>query len=237
MMATCVGTVAGLVAGVYLAASEPVVIATDAPFPAYTYLDDEGTITGFERDLMDEICQRAVLDCRWTDVTFDQLIPGVMNGDYDVVLGGIAVTRERRNLVSFTQSYHSTDPEEWYIGRPGAPGPSAAVTAVQSGTMQEEHLRNMGYRHLSFSTEPEVLGALMSGKADLALGPFETRQDIRDFIAENGFDYLYSEPIPDEGVAMAVCKGNGDLLVTLDSALDAMRRDGTLASLENRWFE
>ena len=233
----CLGTVAGMMAGLVLAASEPVVIATDAPFPAYTYLDDSGTITGFERDLMDEVCDRAVLDCRWSDVTFDQLIPGVMEGRFDVVLGGIAVTPERREMVDFTETYHTTDPEEWYIGRPGAPTPSAATTAVQSGTMQEAHLRHMGYRHLSFSTEAEVLSALLTGKVDLALGPFETRQEIRDFIAANGFDFVYSEPIPDEGVAMAVCKGNEALLTTLNAALDGIRRDGTLASLETRWFE
>lgn len=236
-MAACIGTVAGLVSGLVLASSEPVVIATDAPFPAYTYLAEDGAITGFERDLMDEVCQRAVLDCRWTDVNFDQLIPGVMAGEFDVVLGGIAVTPERRELVDFTDPYHSTDPNEWYIGRPGAPEPANALTAVQSGTMQEGHLRDMGYRHLTFSTEPEVLQALRTGKADLALGPFETRQEIRDFVAENGFDFLYSEPIPDEGVAMAVCKGNALLLTTLNTTLDAIRRDGTLASLETRWFE
>ncbi len=233
----CVGTVAGLMAGLVLAAAEPVVIATDAPFPAYTYVDDQGTITGFERDLMDEVCRRAVLDCRWQDVNFDQLIPDVMANEFDVVLGGIAVTPERRGMVDFTTVYHTTDPYEWYIGRPGAPEPSAALTAVQSGTMQEAHLRQMGYRHLSFATEPEVLAALETGTADLALGPFETRQEIRDFAAENGFDFLYSEPIPDEGVAMAVCKGNDALLTTLNTALEGIRRDGTLASLENRWFE
>jgi polar amino acid transport system substrate-binding protein len=234
---SCVGTVAGVMTGLVLAASEPVIIATDAPFPAYTYLEADGTITGFERDLMDEICSRAVLDCRWSDVNFDQLIPGVMAGDYDVVLGGIAVTPERRDMVDFTDTYHTTDPDEWYIGRPGAPEPSAALTAVQSGTMQEAHLRHMGYRHVVFSTEPEVLAALQAGKTDLALGPFETRQEIRDFVAENGFDFLYSEPIPDEGVAMAVCKGNAALLSTLNTALEGVRRDGTLASLETRWFE
>jgi polar amino acid transport system substrate-binding protein len=236
-MADCVGTVAGLVAGLVLASSEPVVIATDAPFPAYTYVSPDGTITGFERDLMDEVCQRAVLTCTWTQANFDQLIPGVMAGDYDVVLGGIAVTPERRELVEFTQAYHSTDPEEWYIGRPGAPEPTLALTGVQSGTMQEAHLRKMGYRHTAFPTEPDVLAALLAGKVDLALGPFETRQDIRDFITGNEFDYLYSEHVPDEGVAMAVCKGNDGLLAALNTALDGIRRDGTLASLENRWFE
>jgi polar amino acid transport system substrate-binding protein len=236
-MAACVGMVAGLVSGLVLAASEPVVIATDAPFPQYTYVDDAGVITGFERDLMDEICRRAVLTCTWQRANFDQLIPGVAAGDYDIVLGGIAVTPARREVVDFTQSYHSTDPDEWYIGRPGAPEPAAALTAVQSGTVQEAHLRSMGYRHVVFSTEPEVLAALQAGKVDLALGPFESREDIQEIVAANGFDFLYSEPIPDEGVAMAVCKGNSSLLANLNTAIDAIRADGTLATLETRWFD
>ncbi len=233
----CAGAIATAVTGIILATTDPIVVGTDAPFPQYTYVDDAGQITGFERDLMDEICHRAVMTCSWELANFDQLLPGVMSGQFDVVLGGIAVTDERRALVDFTQTYHGTDPEEWYIGAPGAPGPAAALTAVQSGTVQEAHLRDMGYRHLSFSTEPEVLEALISGKVDLALGPFQTRADIRDFVAEHGLDYVYSELILDDGVGMAVCKGNAELLATLNSALDAIRSDGTLASLENRWFE
>jgi polar amino acid transport system substrate-binding protein len=234
---SCIGAIASFLTGLVLASSEPVVIGTDAPFPQYTYVDATGEITGFERDVMDEVCSRATLNCTWELANFDQLIPGVMSGRFDVVLGGIAVTDARRSLVDFTDPYHSTDPNEWYIGRPGAAEPKAALVAVQSGTVQEAHLREMGYRHLSFSTEPEVLAALVEGKVDLALGPFETREDISAFIAQNGFDFLYSEIILDDGVGMAVCKGNTDLLDTLNSALDAMRRDGTLASLETRWFE
>jgi ABC-type amino acid transport substrate-binding protein len=36
---------------------------------------------------------------------------------------------------------------------------------------------------------------------------------------------------------MAVCKGNDALLVQLDAALAGIAGDGTLALLENRWFE
>ncbi|MCX7286169.1 MAG: transporter substrate-binding domain-containing protein [Rhodobacterales bacterium] len=236
----CAGTMAGAVAGLVLAgygdATAPVLIGTDAPFPAYTYLDADGVITGFERDVMDEVCVRAVLDCRWKMAVFGELVPGVMAGRFDIVLGGIAVTDERRLQVDFTQSYHSTDPEEWYIGHANAPMPSLALTAVQSGTVHEAHLQRLGYRHVGFATEAEVLAALAGGTTDLALGPFQSRADIQSFMVENGLDYLYSDLIPDDGVAMAVCKGN-PLLDSLDAALDAMRADGTLAALEFRWFE
>lgn len=233
----CAGAIASVLAGLVLASSEPVVIGTDAPFPAYTYLDEAGEITGFERDVMDQVCARAALTCSWELANFDQLIPGVMSGRFDVVLGGIAVTDERRALVDFTAPYHGTDPEEWYIGPPGAPLPSMTEVAVQSGTVHEAHLRQMGYRYTAFPTEPQVLEAVASGKVALALGPFQSRADIHAFVATAGLEFLYSEMIPDDGVAMAVCRGNTDLLGRLDGALDAMRRDGTLARLENRWFE
>jgi polar amino acid transport system substrate-binding protein len=234
---SCAGAIAFAVTGLVLAASEPVVIGTDAPFPEYTYIDAAGTITGFERDVMDEVCTRAALTCTWELANFDQLIPGVMTGRFDVAVGGIAVTDERRGLVDFTESYHSTDPNEWYIGPPGAAAPATARIAVQSGTVQEAHLRKMGYDRVVFPTEREVLLALANGKVDLAFGPFQTRADIRAFLDQNGFDYVYSEVLPDDGVGMAVCKGNDALLGTLNLALDGMRRDGTLANLENRWFE
>jgi ABC-type amino acid transport substrate-binding protein len=233
---SCAGTIAGALAGLVLASAEPVVVGTDGPFPAYVYVDAAGTITGFERDVMDQVCQRAALDCEWRLANFDKLIPGVVAGEFDVVLGGMAVTDERRLKVDFTVSYHGTNPEEWYIGRPGAPAPSQALTAVQSGTVHESHLRKLGFRHLSFPTEPEVLGALARGAVDLALGPFETRPDIKEYVRANGFDFLYSDIIPDDGVAMAVCKGN-PLLDSLNAALNAMHADGTLAALENRWFD
>jgi ABC-type amino acid transport substrate-binding protein len=233
----CGGIIAGVATGLILAASEPVVIGTDAPFPAYTYLDAAGVITGFERDIMDEVCTRARLDCTWELANFDELLPGVMSGRFDVVLGGIAVTAERRQLVDFTVSYHSTDPEEWYIGRPGAPAPASALIAVQSGTVHEAHLRDLGYRFIAFPTEREVLEALGSGTADLAFGPFQTREDVASFMAGAGLDFLYSDMLPDDGVGMAVCKGNAGLLVQLNAALAAMSHDGTLATFENRWFE
>lgn len=233
----CAGSLAGAVAGLVLAASEPVTIGTDAPFPAYVDLAPTGEVIGFEADIIAEVCTRAALTCDWELANFDELIPGVMQGRFDVVLGGMAVTEERRRLVDFTHAYYQTEPQDWYIGRPGAPLPPQALTAVQSGTVHASHLRMLGHNHVVLPTEAEVLSALAEGRVDLALGPFELRPEIADFVAAKGLDFLYTELIPDDGVAMAVCKGNSDLLDSLNAALDAMHTDGTLAALESRWFQ
>ncbi len=235
----CIGTIAGMISGLILAAGEPVVIGTDAkPDDSYyIYTDDTGTIVGFEKDLMDELCVRAQLDCSWETANFDQLIPGVMSGQFDVVVGGIAVTEERLRLVSFTEPYFIDGEDEWYIGRPGAPEPSQALVSVQSGTMHESHLRSMGYRFQSFPTELEVLDALANGTTELALGPFNDPDRLQGFFETNGIDYLYSEIIPHDGQAIAVCRGNTKLLDALNVAFASIVADGTFSSLETRWFE
>ena len=62
----------------------------------------------------------------------------------------------------------------------------------------------------AYTTEPEVLAALMvDGKADLALGPFsDASLTSASSPMRRASTILYSEMIPDDGVAMAVCKGN-----------------------------
>lgn len=232
----CIGAIASVLTGLVLASSEPVVIGTEAPFPAYLYLAEDGTLSGHDPDMMAEICTRAALRCTWELANFDELIPGVMSGRFDIIIGGIAVTPERRALVDFTQSYHSSDPEEWYLGRPGAPEPANATIGVQSGTVHEAHLRDLGYDFIPYPTEPQVLAAVAEGRVDLALGPYSTRDDVQAFADAKGLEFLYTEMIPDDGVAMAVCRGNTGLLDRLNAALDAMRADGTLEILEDRWF-
>ncbi|NJM83244.1 MAG: amino acid ABC transporter substrate-binding protein [Tabrizicola sp.] len=232
----CDAAMSALISGLVLASLEPVTIGTDAPFPAYTFQDEAGTITGFERDVMDEICARAMLDCAWVDANFENLIPGLQTGRFDIVLGGMAITAERRLRVDFTMPYHYADDIEWFVGRPGAPEPEVAMVAVQSGTVHHDHLRQNRYRHRAYATEKEVLDALISGKADLAFGPYEAREDIDALLSANGMDFLYTATVPDEGVAMAVCKGNAALLARLNAALTAMEADGTLDRLETVWF-
>ena len=232
----CGAVIATAVLSLTLAAAEPVTIGTEVPFPPYTYFDGDGQIIGLDRDIADEVCRRAALDCTLQVTRFDQLLPGVMTGTFDLVIAGIAVTPERMELVDFSQPYLLDDGEmSFYLGLPTAPPPDAARIAVQSGTIYESHLRDTARQFSSFPTEAEVLDALRSGAADLAFGAFNAASDDA-MIAEEGYEFLYPEPLPDLGTAMAVCKGNRDLLEMVNAALSEMIADGTLDEIADRWL-
>lgn len=205
--------------------------ATEAPFAPYTFVDESGEISGFERDVADEVCRRAHLICTWQNVQFDQLLPGVMSGEFDVVLGGLAVTPDRMKLVDFTVPYNESGDIDMLYGFDGAPVPQSARVAVQSGTIQEGHARDMGWNVTPYSTPRDVVGAVITGKADLAFGSFEEE------IAEHAdLLPLYQEEVPDLGTAMAVCRGNEALLTQLNVALEAMLEDGTIDEITARWL-
>ena len=45
--------------------ADMVVIATTADYHPFNFTNDEGEIDGLERELGDELCQRANLQCEW----------------------------------------------------------------------------------------------------------------------------------------------------------------------------
>lgn len=227
----CAGVIAAAGLALTLAAGEPVVFATEAPFAPYTVMDETGAIAGFEREVGDEVCARAQLTCIWVNVQFDRLLPGVMSGEFDVVLGGLAITPARMAQVDFTLPYNESSDIDVFYGREDAPEPARARIAVQSGTIQADHARAAGWDVMPFGTPSDVVGAVVTGRADLAFGPFEAETaDLPDILP------LYQEEVPDLGTAMAVCRGNDALLDQLNAALEAMTTDGTIDEITARWL-
>jgi ABC-type amino acid transport substrate-binding protein len=231
---SCVGSIAGVIGLLTLASLEAPVIGTTADFPPYTSLDAQGQIVGLDRDLGDELCRRLAVHCSWVIADFDQLIPGVVAGDFDMAIAGMASSAEREELVNFTRDYNDTGGADDFVGLPGAPAPDAAVIGVQSGTIHERHLVKTGRNIRLYRTQTATIAALAAGEVDLIFGSFDSSAIQTQFDAA-GYSYLYSESAGKDGAAIAVCKGNTDLLNRLDAALAAMQADGTLDTINARW--
>lgn len=229
MGCTSILSAAGL--ALTLASGEPVHFATEAPFSPYSYVDEVGKVMGFEREVGDEVCHRAGLVCDWQNVQFDRLLPGVMSGEFDVVLGGLAITPARMRMVDFSRAYNQSNEIDVLYGMKNAPAPEIARIAVQSGTIQADHARTKGWTTLPFATPTDSLAAVATGRADLAFGAFGA--EVADF---SDLGPQYNEEVPDLGTAMAVCRGNTGLLTQLNDALNAMTRDGTIDAIAERWL-
>ncbi len=231
---TCTGGIAAIFGALTLISGEPTVIGTTGDFPPFTHLAAQGQVTGLDPDIGNELCRRLALTCTWQVTDFDQLIPGLMAGEYDFVIAGMASSDERGQLVDFTTDYQTSEGNDDFVGLPGAPPPDAAVIGVQSGTIQERHLARTGRNYQSFPSQTATIAALADGRVDLIFGSFSATLTSQQLL-KSGFAYLYAEPAGADGPAIAVCKGNADLLARLNTALNDMLADGTIDAFSARW--
>jgi polar amino acid transport system substrate-binding protein len=230
----CTGSIAAIFGIITLVSGEPTVIGTTGDFPPFTHLRADGTVEGLDPDIGNELCRRLALTCTWEVTDFDQLIPGLIAGEYDFVMGGMASSDERAQLVDFTTDYQTNEGLDDFVGREGAPSPDAAVIGVQSGTIHERHLAKTGRNYQTYPTQTATIAALSAGEVDLIFGSFSATITTQQLL-DSGFAYLYAEQAGADGPAIAVCKGNTELLTRLNTALQEMLADGTIDAYYERW--
>ncbi|MGR9071543.1 MAG: ABC transporter permease subunit [Gammaproteobacteria bacterium] len=86
----------------------------------------------------------------------------------------------------------------------------------------------------SFDDVMDAVAALKSGQLDAIVTAFPAALQVSK---KNTEFTVLSEPLDYENTAIAVRKGNGELLATLNRLIDELKNDGTLASMDKRWFK
>lgn len=82
-------------------------VGINAEFPPFEYYEGE-ELKGFDIDLMNYIGERIGFDIEFVNMSFDKLIPAVVNGEVNCAISAITVTEEREKVVDFTTPYIST---------------------------------------------------------------------------------------------------------------------------------
>ncbi|HSH57900.1 MAG TPA: transporter substrate-binding domain-containing protein, partial [Halomonas sp.] len=76
---------AALAATPAMADEGPLRIAVDVPYMPYQYQEPDGTITGFEVELIDAVCVEMQRECEWVKQGWDGIIPGLLARKYDFI--------------------------------------------------------------------------------------------------------------------------------------------------------
>lgn len=86
----------------------------------------------------------------------------------------------------------------------------------------------------SFDDIMDAVAAMKSGQLDAIVTGFPAALQVSKKNPELG---LLSEPLSYEDTAIAVRKGNDELLATLNRIISELKSDGTLESMKKRWFK
>ena len=83
---------------------ETLTMATNASFPPYEYVEGD-QVVGIDPEIAAAVCEKMGYELEIVDTEFDSLISGVASGKYDFVMAGMTVTEERKQMVSFSDTY------------------------------------------------------------------------------------------------------------------------------------
>lgn len=216
--------------------AQTVRMGTEGAYPPYNFINDNGEVDGFERDIGDEMCKRAALDCVWVTNEWDSIIPNLVSGNYDTIIAGMSITDERDEVIDFTQEYFPADPST-YVALAGASADvTKGIVAAQTSTIQAAYVASSGATLVEFATPDETVAAVRSGEADAVLADDAYLADIVK--ASNGELAFVGEKVSiGGGIGMGIRESDAELKGKMNAAIDSMKADGTVSKLIAKWFD
>lgn len=217
-----------------MALADTVRMGTEGAYPPYNFINDAGEVDGFERELGDELCRRAGLECTWVTNEWDSIIPNLVSGNYDTIIAGMSITPERDEVIDFTQPYLPPDPSA-YMALAGADVDlEHGVIAAQTGTIQANYVAQSGATLVEFATPDETIAAVRNGEADAVLADGSYLEPIA---AESNGEFVILKEVPiGGGVGMGLRESDQELRAKFDKAISEMKADGSLNALIKKWF-
>lgn len=80
-----------------------------ATFVPWAMRDKKGQLIGFEIDVAKKLAADMEVNIEFIPTAWDGIIPALLAGKFDVIIGGMSITEERAKTVDFTEPYaHSS---------------------------------------------------------------------------------------------------------------------------------
>jgi polar amino acid transport system substrate-binding protein len=224
-------------------AEETIRFASEGYYPPLNYFDDGGKLAGFDIDIAQAVCEKMEADCAFAQQDWDDLILGLVDGNYDVIVASMSITEEREKTVSFTIPYYSN--MLTFIGgrnsgiRLSDDSLKGKLVGSQRGMVSadylEEHYGSIVTFRL-FDTQDEVYKDLETGKLDLVL--VDNLPAYAWLQTDEGKDSKFvGEFIDiDDRIGLAVRKGDDALRQKLNEALIAILEDGAYETINENYF-
>lgn len=209
------------------------VMATNAEFPPYESIAEDGSYQGIDIDIMQAICEATGRQLIVENIAFDSIIPAVVSGKADCGVAGMTVTEDRLRNVDFTTPYFTAYQVIVVAKDSPIQGKDDLVgkrIGVQTGTTGDAMAGEIdGVQMNRYSKGAEAILALVQNKIDAVV---IDNAPARAFVAKNADKLLILDtPLSDESYAMAVKKGNAELLAMLNEQIARIKADGTLEAI------
>ena len=223
-----VALAASVICGCAQKESDTVKMITEATFPPYEFLRGQ-EIVGIDVEICRAVAQKLGKNFHCETVDFDSVIPAVISGKADLAAAGITVTEDRKKNVDFSIPYVKTGivvvykKDNPFKDKDQLKGKKIGV---QAGTTSETFVTDQLKQEPERSKSPaEAVAALKAGRVEFVIADIDPAKNC----VKGEADLALSDFITSEEYAIAIRKGQPELLKAINETIADIKKDGRLA--------
>lgn len=231
--------------------------ATEGTYPPWNLTESDGSLNGFDIDLVKAICRKLDTDCSFKTAVWPAMMDELAAGDYDAIISGIAITPEREATIAFTRPYMGyaasfAAARGSALAQAGARSRSVDETlallktariGVQFGTVNSAFIEAVlpDAFLVGFDNQQSLNAAVASGVVEAGFAGTATWTDPQPAKSTDLFTLgppvtSMEYPVLGQGLAVGIAQGNDDLKASLDAVICTLADDGTIQGLTTVWF-
>ena len=201
---------------------------TEATFPPYEFLRGQ-EIVGIDVEICRAVATKLGRPFKAETVDFDSVIPAVISGKADIAAAGITVTEDRKKNVDFSIPYVKTGIVVIY--KKSNPFKNVEQLkgkkiGVQGGTTSENFVVNDLKQEPERTRSPaEAVAGLKAGRCEFVIADIDPAKNC----VKGESDLALSDFITSEEYAVAIRKGQPELLATINATIAELKANGKLA--------
>lgn len=213
-------------------------------FQPWAMKDKNGKLIGFEIDVARRLAEDIGVKIEFLPTAWSGIIPALLTGKFDVIIGGMGITPQRALQVNFTQPYEFSGMSIVAHKKVAAGFTSLAdfnnpevQIAVKLGTTAAAAAKKFlpKAKLRMFDTEPQAYQELRNGKVHAVVGSAPRP-------AYEAVDYSETLFLPVQGtftkepIGFALRKGDPDTLAFFNSWITIANLEGWLEERHSYWF-
>lgn len=213
-------------------------------FQPWAMKDKNGRLIGFEIDVATRLAKDMGVKVEFIPTAWSGIIPALLTGKFDVIIGGMGITAQRALQVNFTQPYEYSGMSIVAHKKVAAGfdsledfNKSEVQIAVKLGTTAAAAAKRFlpKAKLRMFDTEPQAYQELRNGNVHAVIGnaprPAYEAVDYSETLFLPVQETFTKEPI-----GFALRKGDPDSLAFFNSWITIVSLEGWLEERHNYWF-
>jgi ABC-type amino acid transport substrate-binding protein len=226
-----------------------IVVGTEGVYAPFTFTDAKGELIGYDVDVVKELAKRVGLEVKFLPTPWDSMFLGLESKKFDLVANQIGKTPEREKKYLFTDDYLVSGAQ--IIVRQDRAGTFAGLASLAGlkvgtgvGSNYGKLLEDFNAKGGSPAIDIKYYdGNLTTVLQDVVVGRLDATLNDRLTVGYNVKQLKLPVKLTGEPVALVPSyfvvrkDAAGEALVKkLNEGLAALKKDGTLARLSQKWF-